>query len=370
MLTVFGIAFVWRSALPKFKDYFWLPLIFWIIIPSVAWCFNNNMLENTVDVFNIFGVYFIHQALKSDKIGAKWIFLSALFFLFAFLSKGIITIFPLAAFGCYALSHARFSKKIIVSQILLIAFWIGLLSALIISIPAAKHVLYESVTKQFSSSQTIVTNGRFFIIERLFLDLLPIWIPVIGVLGWKFLNQKAYFLENRKTLQMSVFWLLIGLSGVLPIMISTKQSGFYIVPATMFLVLGLSSAILPAIIPTLQKVSNRSWFTHISNVCFTIIGLSFFFMTDNWNTYNRDEDLIKDVRIIGELVDVDEMSVQQHSQLKWNLKIYFMRYEKISLEEGSQMHYVIGKKGTELLDKYKEVNLELKELVLFERVKE
>ena len=93
-------------------------------------------------------------------------------------------------------------------------------------------------------------------------------------------------------------------------------------------------------------------------------------MINNWNTYNRDQGLIEDVKIIGEAFDVDKMSIQQHPKLKWNAKVYFMRYEKISLEEGSQMKYVIGKKGTKVLDKYKEVDLDLKELVVFERVKE
>jgi hypothetical protein len=369
ILTAVGIALVWRTALPKFKEYFWLPLIFWITIPLVAWSINNNMLENTVNVFNIFGVYFILKSLKTEKQGIQWIFLSALFLLFGFLSKGIPTIFPLAALGCYAVSHFQFSKKIILSQVLLVVFWAVLLFVLMTLIPEAKNNIDQTITKQLGSTQTVVTkDSRFFIIGRLFLDLLPIWILGIGILGWKFLKQKSYFLENNKTLKMSAFWLLIGFSGILPIMLSTKQSGYYIVPATMFFALGLASAILPAIIPFLQKISNQSWFKHINTLSFFIIGFSFFLMTSNWNTYNRDEGLIGDIKIIGEAVDVDEMSIQSHPKLKWNIFIYFMRYENISLEKESQMHYVVGKKGIDVLDEYKEVDLDLKELVLFERI--
>ena len=371
VFTALGMVLVWRTAFPKFKDYFWLPLIFWIIIPSVTWSINNNMLENTVNIFNVFGVYFILKSLKKEKIGVQWILLSALFLLLAYLSKGLPTIFPLAAFGCYAVSHVQFSKKIILSQVLLVAFWSALLFTLITLIPEAKNNLYQSVTQQFSTSQNAVTkDSRFFIIGRLLLDLLPVWILVFGILGWKFLKEKTYFLENKETLKMSTFLLLIGFSGVLPIILSTKQSGFYIVPATMFFALGLSSAILPAIIPFLQKASNKSWFRYVGTLSSSIIVFSFSLMISNWNTYNRDEGLIEDVKIIGQTVEVDKMSIQQHPQLKWNVIVYFMRYEKISLEEGSQMHYVISKKGTAILDKYKEVDLDLKELVLFERIED
>ena len=371
VLSAFGIGLVWRTALPKFKDYFWLPLVLWIIIPTVSWSFSNNMLENTVVVFSVFSVYFAHRALETENLAFKWIFVSALFLLFAFLSKGIATLFPLAVFACYALSHIQFSKKIILSQIWLITFFLLLFLSLITFIPAAKENIYQSISKQFNSTQNVVTTGsRLFILGKLFLDLLPIWLLAGGVLGWKYLKQKTYFSKNSETLKMSVFWLLIGFSGILPIMISTKQSGYYIIPASMFFVLGLSSAVLPAITLILQKLSNQSWFRYLSILSFSIIAFSFSSMVGNWNSYNRDKNLAEDIKKIGQIVDYDTITMQQDYKSKWLLHAYFMRYEKISLDETNQLTYYVGEKGVdEPNDDYKKVGLDLKELVLFEKVK-
>lgn len=369
LIAAFGIKLVWQIVLPKFKDYFWLPLLLWITIPAVFWSFSNNMLENTVVVFNIFSVYFVHLALKSESLNLKWIFLSAFFLLFAFLSKGIATLFPLVAFGCYALSHFRFSKKIILSQILFIGFFLILLYSLITFVPAAKENIYQSVSKQFNSTQTVVTTGnRLFILGKLFLDLLPIWFISIGVLGWKYLKQKTYFSENRQTLKTSLFWLLIGFAGILPIMLSTKQSGYYIVPAAIFFVLGLSSAVLPALVPLFQKLSNQSWFKYLTTLSFSIIGLSLTLMISNWNTYSRDENLIDDIKKIGQTIEDNKVTMQQDYKLKWLLHAYFMRYEQISLDETNQLIYYVGEKGIKQpSENYKEVDLDLKNLVLFKK---
>ena len=371
ILTAFGIGLVWRTALPKFKKYFWLPLIFWIIIPVVTWSFKSNMLENTVVCFSIFSVYFMHKALKTKELNLQWIFLSALFLLGAFLSKGIATLFPLAAFGCYALVNFNFSKKIILSQILLVFCWIFLAYSLITLFPEAKTRLYETISVQLNSTQKSVTkDSRFFIIGKLFSELLIGLILTIGILIWKFVKEKSYFAAEKDTLKMSAFWLLIGFSGILPIMLSTKQSGFYIVPAAMFFALGFAAAIVSAIHPMIEKSFNQGWLKYIGMISLSVITLSLSLMINNWNTYDRDQGLIEDIQKIGKVVELDEMTMQQDIEPKWALAGYFMRYEKISLEETNQLTYYVGRKGVDQPKDYKKVDLDLEELILFKKINE
>ena len=40
------------------RDNYWIPILFWLIIPIVAWSYKNNLLENVTGLFSLFAVYF------------------------------------------------------------------------------------------------------------------------------------------------------------------------------------------------------------------------------------------------------------------------------------------------------------------------
>ncbi|MFC2101294.1 ArnT family glycosyltransferase, partial [Bacteroidota bacterium] len=94
ILTALGIVLCWRLFNNKNEsgNYAWIPIILWITIPLVSWSFMNNLLENTLGVFTIFSVYFILKSLIKSKI--KYLLLGSIFLVMAFLSKGLVGLFP------------------------------------------------------------------------------------------------------------------------------------------------------------------------------------------------------------------------------------------------------------------------------------
>ena len=101
MTTAAGIVLCWKQATSE-SNYGWLPVLIWIITPLVFWSFNNNLLENTVSMFTIFSVWAGLKALNKNQL--IWLFISAIFVVLAFLSKGLVGLFPLAIPVIYGVS--------------------------------------------------------------------------------------------------------------------------------------------------------------------------------------------------------------------------------------------------------------------------
>ena len=67
ILSALAIRSLWRSCFPAYKQMFWLPILMWILMPKVAWSFRNNMLENTVCVWVLWGVYISRRGINEQK---------------------------------------------------------------------------------------------------------------------------------------------------------------------------------------------------------------------------------------------------------------------------------------------------------------
>ena len=122
----------------------------------------------------------------------------------------------------------------------------SLFFVLIWLVPAAKNNLFNSLTTHTNLIQNVKpSNNQWFILERLFLELLPIIVLCFGVFSWELIKKKNKLYLNGDHIKKGLFWLGIGCSGSLPILLSGKASGYYLVPALSFLALGLGAFIIP-----------------------------------------------------------------------------------------------------------------------------
>ena len=70
-ITAFLIGRLWKDI---YKDeeglngISWLPVLFWIAIPTWFWSYSNNMMENTMTIFDLCAVILIYRASRSEKI--------------------------------------------------------------------------------------------------------------------------------------------------------------------------------------------------------------------------------------------------------------------------------------------------------------
>lgn len=367
-LTGGSMALVWRQAVPAYKQLYWLPLLFWITVPIISWSYHNNLMENTVSVFCVLSVFFIQKSIL--KQGAILpIILAGLCIFCAYLTKGVATIFPIIAFGWYALLYWDWSRKIIVAQVLLITLVGGFFIGLITFVPTAKAFLQQSFELQVSLIETYVSvKSQWFIMGKLLMELLPLLIlSSVILLGLKW-KQSNYFLQYQSTLKIGLFWIGIGLAGSLPITLSVLQSGYYLVPSIAFFSLGLAVLIVPFLAENLKALKAYRWVRPL------IIGLGVFLIiasigltVSKIGTYTKNQFLIEDIDKIQTRVDESILSLKATDDRKWLYYAYFMRYYKISIDEHQLRKWLVVKDRNLIPSNYKIVDLELEELTLCEK---
>lgn len=322
---------IWKTLGYK---YGWFPLFIWLITPTVFWASYNNLLENTLTIFTSLSILFYLKNLKSQKY--YFIFLSGFVLALGFLTKGFVAFFPwtFPFLLWFFLKQKSFGKMAIDSAELII-FTIMPLLLLILLFPVVRLSLHKYFDNQVIGSlrNSVNVGSRFYIIKRLFSELIPSAVLCILLLVWAWIRKLPAILMKENFKKVSVF-LFLGLTGVIPIMISMKQSGFYIIPAYPFFAISTGILVYPLIDSLFNKMNYESkWF-----LIFKWIGYSFFFLGFMlslyfYNHFSRDNSKIKDTYIIlAELPQGSVININPDMFDDWNLHAYFARLKNVSLD--------------------------------------
>ena len=270
-------------------------------------------------------------------------------------------LFPLAAIFLYLVAHRNFKILNYIKSYATLSMSIIIgLGIIYFFLPAVKVNGLDVINLQSQATQ-LEANSRFFILERMFLEFLPLLIVVGLSLFFALKKEKKYFKKHSVIIQISVFWLFVGLSASLPILISSKQLNHYLLPSTPFITLGLTGLIAPILSEWLTQFLAHSFRKRlISGLGAGLIALSLFLLFKNQNTYNRHQDLITDVKKIGDEISENRISITNERSSDWLLIAYAMRYERLSLDYGQELNYFLVKEGEIVPPNYVEVGLGLK----------
>ena len=312
----------------------WIPLFIWILTPTVFWASYNNLLENTLTIFTTSSVLFYLIYQKNSNY--FFIFLSGLMLSLGFLTKGFVAFFPWTfPLLFWLFLRQKTFGKMAIDSIVIFLFTLIPLILLILLFPEAGPSLKKYIDNQvISSLKNIVTvNTRFDIVRRLLNELiLPAGLCLLfGIWGTIKKIPGAFQRENTSK---SLLFASFGLTGVLPIMISLKQSGFYIVPTYPFFAIATSVFIYPYIDYLAIRLNFRSKafmvFKWVSYGLFTAgIILSLCFN----NRYSRDKDKIEVVySILPEIPQGTIINISPEIFDDWSLHAYFARFKNISLD--------------------------------------
>lgn len=312
----------------------WLPLLIWFSIPLVSWACSNNMLENTLTVFTSLSILFYLKSQNKNKY--IFIFLAGLMLAFGFLTKGFVALFPWSfPFLLWLLTKKTAFHNMAFDTIGLFVCTITPLVILILLFPDAGISLRKYIDIQVINSLKNVTTGdsRLFIIKRLFFELIPaIGLCVLFLIwGWRKQFSINRLKNNYKT---ALLFILLGLTGVIPIMISMKQSGFYILPAFPFFALAISILLYPLIEFLFDNQSYKTkgflcfqWISYVT--FFAGIVMSLYFS----NHIGRDKNKIKDMYAITTIIpDGTTINILPDMWQDWSLHGYYGRYKNISLD--------------------------------------
>jgi 4-amino-4-deoxy-L-arabinose transferase-like glycosyltransferase len=370
ILTGFGIHILWQLTSPKpFRSFSWLPVLVWITVPIIFWSYRNNMLENTVSIFVLFAVFFI---VKSS-FSRRWLYLAlgALMVLFAVLSKGPVGLFPLVTPIVYQLTTKKTSfLQSLVSTGVLISF---LLTGFILlfqifpgSLENISHYLDQQLLPALKNEREIKTNNHFYIVQGLFLEILiPLLLTLFVFLKNRLRNSVPISIPKR----ISFFYLVMGLSASIPLMITLKQSRAYLVPSIPFFAIAFAFGLIPYLSRSLVHIPQKTgkifkW------VVYGLMFVSIVLTLLQTNTYGKDEPLVKDVQKIMQIIP--EGSVISGPDLceNWSLVAYLNRYASISLDCQHGHIYLltpIGIPQKTIKPGYKNMNIELNEFAIYQK---
>ena len=371
MITLYMISKIWKLLYKNDDKYlWWYPVFLWMATPVVFWTYSNNMLECTMGVFTIIAVYFsIKFMITEQKNKYLYAFLISISIVLGVLSKGLPALFPLVVIGIYWIVYKRpqFVNVLISSFGILFAV-ITILYILLLNNDVYNYLsAYIDLQVLGSISGKINPGSRMFIVIRLMRELLSMIIVSILIIsiGSKFRLKLILKSFNNK---LFLFFILIGLSASLPITISPKQMGFYLVPAFPFFALAFASISFSFVNNWLQKINNL---LVLKALIFVFITALLIVIYTGIGKYSRDKEVISDVKEIGKIIPKNTIvSIHTDFYKNWGFISYMYRYNFISIDRvNTDRTYYLMTKGKQIpKENYKRIDLTLNKFDLYEKV--
>jgi hypothetical protein len=351
--TAWMLVLIWRRLLagtPSWQRFSWLPILFWMVIPSWFWIYRHNYLENTLGMFTALAVYASLQAADKRHWMPVWVIVSALAIAAAVGTKGPVGLFPAAtpAIAWLTLRRTSFVRAIGLQSALVAS--LALLAAAVWSHPAAREFVSAYFERQVLGSlqgarETVDSAwGRYYLVWALAFDLAWTSAAAAVLVAWGRRRDKGLRAENRRLASgqpamrgPAAFCLLTGLGGSLPIMISPKQSAYYAAPSWPFFCMALAMWCLPSVAGLAQAWTARASFSQTSRwlragaIASALLAVV---LSPLW--YGR---ALRDARLIQEVDQIaavagprDKIVMGPGVDYEWSLRAYLYRRHYISLE--------------------------------------
>lgn len=334
VFTAWLLLRLWRELVPKDRAEHALgpwTLALWVIVPTVHWCFHNNMLENTMAVFTTGAVL----CVVMGRSALWWHVLAGVLTALAALTKGVPGLFPLAAPVLIALIMRGSSMRQALLGSGLMVLAASVVFALLLLDPAARKSLSIYVEQRLLHriDQDPTVGFRAATLEMLFTNMLgPLIIGAVLVFSQR---KRLPPVDQRPALAM----LAVGLSGVLPLMLTMVQKSFYMAAALPLVALGLALWSAPALAEVLARMRNTKAVNALRYTGMVIIAGSIVAAVWLFGTPGRDGELLADVHKVGAVVPPHSVVGLPRSMWNdWSLQTYLQRYHSISLDHEGAAH--------------------------------
>lgn len=353
-----------------------LPLFFLISIPLITWSAVNNIIENTLMIFTTLSVLFYVYSFERKRF--LFLLLSGLSISIGFSLKGFVAFFPFSFPLIYwvVLRKNNF-KSMAIDTILIIAFSIIPILISFLSFSGLKEYFISYFNTQIlgSISSIKTVDSRFYILGKFLSEILPS-IIICGLYGLIIkLKTKRYLFVSNYNSKKSLMIFLFSLTAVLPIMISMKQSGFYLLPSFPFLAISFSALIDDNVGDLISKLDIKSktycWIKYISISLFV---LSIIFSVSFYGKDNRDKKLLSDMDIIANyLPPKSTVSVSKEMETEYSLFAYYARFYNVSLDPNTnnlRKYLLIRKEYNNNFEKnnYRKIKLNTESFYLYEKL--
>lgn len=379
LLSAWLIKLIWELIFAKQEDYKllgWMPVLFWIITPSVFWSFKNNMQENTLTVFVLASVYFALNSVIANKRQLLFIILGGICVFLGTLSKGLPALFPVVTIVLWKLvdKELKWTKTIFYTCILILIPVAIYTYLMLFNADAKKSLTFyvvERLMYRIENHQQV--DNRLTVIFWLFTDLLaPIGLLLVAwlLLKWKkVLNGDKYLSSQKK--QLFYFAISLGFCGVLPLTITHVQRAVYFVPAIPFFAMAFSVLLIDSVLKfiesfTLSSFSFKVWRTNMLFAVTAVLVVSVL----SFGKVSRDQNEFYDAMEISKIIGDDKkVSVSLDQYQEWGFNFYLLRYHQITIScDELNLPYRIALMDEHFTDaSYEKINVRLRKHELFKR---
>ncbi len=357
IITVFLVRKLWLQS-GIYKNWWWLVLIVWQMSPAVLWSYPYFILDNLMAVFSLSAACILSYELsamsyepsgKQEKLKVHTSKLIAVCILLhlAFLTKGPVGMYPLAIPLLYYFCFDRknvFRKGFIYSAILTFSTASSLFCWYFY--PPACDFFQNYFHTQLMSSiteneHTVQYTFRDYTLlyENIGLTLIPIAVVVLPILFLGKYSNKLKLVFEGEQKRWALFYLLVALSGSLPMAISHKTSWYYLLPCSPFFAFAGIMLIAPSLVDSSQLTVDRKKPPTVNrqlstvNYCVNlfIVGVIVFCCT-RFGKIEREENLILDIRKLENIFPKSAtITVNNEMMNDYEIHGYFQRYGRWQL---------------------------------------
>lgn len=350
-----------------------LVLVFWYLMPRVLWGNPNNLMDNNLLTFCLLAIYFILKLMTKNNTtntlnksfnfinrplsinaiyNAFYLFLSSLSIFLGILTKGPVALYPLSIPILFAFFTKEMTFKKAFNYTLILTALSVFLFVIFIYFNKNAQLYFSNYWEQrllaviVGSRDDMKLNGweRLDILMTLFIELLPILIVfLLFYIGLKI--KKLNINTPKQYINLGLFFFFVGLSATLPIMISTKQSGIYLIPGLpMF---AFSAAFFA--LPFFERLVNLKMFSVFSKrfTYFSWFGLAvtLIYTAAITGDYGRDKLLLSDVRTLKSIIPEDEKVGVCYDMMKdFTFHVNLQRFCRYELRKNTPTPFFLTRK--------------------------
>jgi 4-amino-4-deoxy-L-arabinose transferase-like glycosyltransferase len=337
IINSFLIYRCWKICIPSSRIS-WLPVLFWFISPVIFYAFINNLEECTMSIFVLAAMIHLLQTLHNQRDKTFHLLIASGFILLAGLTKGPQGMFLLSAPFAWWICDRSKSFLTMIRHSFLLATVPGLFMLYALFTPQ----VYDSMEAYFHARFVLTFNhvrdtaGRFHILYELLLDSLDMLCIMAIVLfstrkrikilkGWE---------ENKKLI---LFFLLIAATGILPLMVTLEQRGFYLVTPLPFLVIAAALFVEPQFRLIQENLLSRKKFAlsiGFSGMLLTVLAIIVAVVLAG--TPKRDADKLTDLSLIAAKTGEHKIILTNKKvYTNWGMGTYAMRFYDLAFTENA-----------------------------------
>jgi 4-amino-4-deoxy-L-arabinose transferase-like glycosyltransferase len=317
----------------------WLPILFWIAVPVVSWSIVGNLLETSVAVFTTVAAAAAIGAAYGERTLAAvgWGILSGASIVAATLTKGPIGLFPLAApVLLWPISGRRLGWASLAGQWgTVVACAIALWSVAVARASLTQYV-YQQVLPAIGG-QREVSASSLTIVTQLIQAVL---VPTALVGGLVIVAARRFVAPSPQQRVEARSLLLLGLAGTLPIAVSAKQAGHYLVPAVPLFALAAARSIAPTLAVVADRIAVRRTGLDLLTAAVVLVTIGAAFTP----AVGRDRARLADLDVLESTIPQGKtVGICLASNHDWGLHAWLERRFQVSLDaaHGSQREWFL-----------------------------